>query len=70
MSIWITLYGGGIPAGGGTSPRAVRLLRRQAADATEEKEADKLEGRIQLLYGMYLDCLHVGNYLIKCGRLR
>ena len=48
----------------------VGLLRRQAADATEEKEADKLEGRIQLLYGMYLDCLHVGNYLIKCGRLR
>ena len=33
----------------------------------EGSEADKLEERAQLLYSMYLDCLHVGNHLMRCG---
>ena len=48
----------------------VRLLRCQAASFAEGSEADKLEERAQLLYSMYLDCLHVGNHLMRCGRLR
>jgi len=41
-------------------------LRRQAKTAKSET-ASKLYRRIITLNEMYLDCLHIGRYLIECG---
>lgn len=48
----------------------MHLLRCEAASCAQEKEADKLAGRIRLLYDMYRDCRSIGEYLIRCGEQR
>ncbi|MFR8002352.1 MAG: hypothetical protein ACLU62_05455 [Hydrogeniiclostridium sp.] len=41
----------------------VKKLRQEAQQARGSDEADSLNWRAGMLYGMYLDCLHAGRLL-------
>lgn len=43
----------------------VRDIREQAKKEKNREASDMLAWRIALLYGMYLDCLHVGRVLAE-----
>lgn len=47
----------------------VRSLRRKARQEDDSK-TDAYSARIALLYSMYLDCLHTGQFLIENGGRR
>ena len=46
----------------------VDALRSEARTVRSREEADRLIHRASLLYDMYLDCMHTGRFLRRCGR--
>lgn len=47
----------------------IRILRQEAKKG-DSSQTDAYSARIALLYAMYLDCLHTGQFLIENGGRR
>lgn len=47
----------------------IRILRQEAKKG-DGSQTDAYRARIALLYAMYLDCLHTGQFLIENGGRR